>query len=130
MRPISSTATPPAQECTVQAIGLLNGNGNALDVHGRTTFTRSGILTIANKNNGLTGAVPGCLTGTSHVLATMQSNSGTLAVRAAVPITTGANAGRIQIFLTGNAPAGGVKVGWVVFGSPHRRAGRSWVERP
>ena len=40
-----------------------------------------------------------------------------LAVRAAVPILTGANAGKIQIFLTGNAPAApGVNVAWFVFG--------------
>ena len=109
----SGVAALPA----VQANGAASGTGAALDVHGKAAFTRSNVLNIAGTNNKLTGVIPGGLTATSHVLATLQTNSGTLAVRAAVPILTGANAGKIQIFLTGNAPAApGVNVAWFVFG--------------
>jgi hypothetical protein len=58
--------------------------------------------------------VPGGLAANSAVLATLQANSGTLAVKAAVPIQTGSNKGKVQVFLTGNAPAGGIKVAWFV----------------
>jgi hypothetical protein len=77
-------------------------------------FRRSGVVTITSANQALTGIVPGGLDASSHVLATMQTNSGTLTVRAAVPIVTGANANKIQIFLTGTAPSSGVKVAWFV----------------
>ena len=48
---------------------------------------------------------------------TVQENKGTIGVRAAVPNTAaGPNQGKIQVFLTGAAPAGGVKVAWFVVG--------------
>jgi hypothetical protein len=120
----SATAANPAVKVTsgnaaqpaVRASGLAGGTGLALDVRGKAQFNRSGLLTIASANNKLTGAVPGGLNANSRVLAMMQSNSGTLAVRAAVPILSGPNVNKIQIYLTGNAPAGGVKVAWFVFG--------------
>ncbi len=57
-------------------------------------------------------AVPGGLKTTSHVLATLQTNSGTLGVRAAVPSTS---TGKVTIYFTGTAPVG-TKVAWFVFG--------------
>lgn len=56
--------------------------------------------------------VPGGLTATSHVLATLQTNTGTVAVRAAVPNTS---TGKITIYFTASAPVG-TKVAWFVFG--------------
>lgn len=100
--------------------GVGSGNAAALDVRGRAAFTRSGLLTIpAGANNAFTGLVAGGLFSSSRVLATIQENKGTVTVRAAVPITAGPNKGKIQIILTGAvpaSPAGGLKVGWFVFG--------------
>jgi hypothetical protein len=101
--------------------GVGSGYAAALDVLGRAAFTRSGLLTIpAGANNAFTGLVAGGLYSSSHVLATIQENKGTVTVRAAVPITAaGPNKGKIQIILTGAvpaSPAGGLKVAWFVFG--------------
>jgi hypothetical protein len=73
-------------------------------LQGKATFTPSNVVTIpAGTNNVSTTVVPGGLVATSHVLATLQLSLGTLAVRVAVPILTGTNAGKIQIFLTGKS---------------------------
>jgi hypothetical protein len=111
----------PALRATGKSVpastGVGAGNAAALEVHGRATFTRSGLLTIpAGSNNAITALVPGGLSANSAVLATLQANSGTLGVKAAVPVQSGANKGKVQIFLTGNAPAGGIKVAWFVLG--------------
>ena len=103
----------------VASTGVGAGNAAALDVHGRAAFTRSGVVTIpAGATNALTALVPGGLLSTSHVLATIQVNAGTVGVRAAVPILSGTNKGKIQVFLTGAAPsvAGGFKVAYLVIG--------------
>jgi hypothetical protein len=65
----------------------------------------------------LTPLVAGGLTSTAYVLATMQTVvAANVSVKAAVPILSGTNKGKVQIYLTANAPAGGVKVAWFVFG--------------
>lgn len=93
------------------------GNGAALDVRGTTTFSRTGVVTIAaGLSSALTALVPGGLFGASHVLATLQTNAGAVGVRSAVPILSGAGKGKIHVYLTAKAPAGGVKVAWLVFG--------------
>jgi hypothetical protein len=108
VRAVGRTVAPKA--------GVAAGNGPALDVLGRSTFSRSGVVTIpAGASDALTDLVPGGLFGASHVLATMQVNAA-LGVRAAVPQLSGAAQGRVRIFLTKDAPAGGVKVAWLVIG--------------
>ena len=114
----TSGSASPAVRATgktvpVSAAVPIQGNAAALTVQGVATFTRSGVITLgAPATNLATVAVAGGLTATSHVLATVQTNSGTIAVRAAVPNTA---TGKIDIYLTGNAPAG-TKVAWFVFG--------------
>jgi hypothetical protein len=121
----SGAAAQPAVRATgkvvAAAAGTAAGHAAALVVQGRAAFTRSGVLTIpAGATNALTPLVAGGLAASAHVLATVQENKGTVTVRAAVPITAvGPNQGKIQIFLTGAvpaAPAGGLKVAWLVFG--------------
>lgn len=110
-----SGGTGPAVRATGKVIPTgtgvaVAGNAAALDVKGRATFSRSGVVTF-----GGTFAVvdvPGGLTATSHALAMLQTNSGTLAVRAVVPAPS---TGKITIYLTGNA-ASSVTVAWFVFG--------------
>ena len=90
-------------------------SGTALQVAGKATFTRSGVTTVATAGTSVTtAAVSGGLTSASHVLATLQSDSGTatLAIHAAVPDTAD---GKITIHFTGSAPVG-TKVAWFVFG--------------
>jgi len=89
------------------------GNELALLVYGVSTFTRSGAVGIAAGTESVVVAVPGGLSATSHVLATLQTNAGTVAVRAAVPDPA---AGEITIYLT-SAPTVVVQVGWFVFDS-------------
>jgi len=98
--------------------GVGGGRGAALEVRGRATFSRSAVLTVpAGASSAFTALVPGGLLATSQVLATVQEDKGAIGVRAAVPITAaGPNQGTIQVFLTGAAPAGGVKVAWFVLG--------------
>jgi hypothetical protein len=88
------------------------GNGAALAVQGVASFTRSGTVTLAGKARSAVVAVPGGLTASSHVLATMQTNTGVIGVRAAVPNTA---TGKVTIYLTGTAPKG-AKIAWFVFG--------------
>jgi hypothetical protein len=88
------------------------GNGAALSVQGVASFTRSGAVTLAGKAKSVVVAVPGGLTVASHVLATMQTNTGAIGVRAAVPNTA---TGTVTIYLTGTAPKG-TKIAWFVFG--------------
>lgn len=76
------------------------------------TFTRSGVATLSAAATSVLVTVPGGLTSTSHVLATMQTNHSTLAVRAAVPDTAN---GKVNIYFTESAPVG-AKVAWFVFG--------------
>jgi hypothetical protein len=53
----------------------------------------------------------------SHVLATKQTHTATpITVESAVPVLTGVNKDKVAIYLTGKAPAGGVRVAWFVFG--------------
>ena len=88
------------------------GNGVALAVQGVAAFTRSGTVTLAGRAKSAVVAVPGGLTASSHVLATMQSNTGAIGVRAAVPNLA---TGKVTIYLTGTAPKG-AKIAWFVFG--------------
>jgi hypothetical protein len=88
------------------------GNGAALAVAGVAAFTRSGAVTLGGRASSVIVAVPGGLTASSHVLATMQTNTGTIGVRAAVPNTA---TGKVTIYLTGTAPKG-TKIAWFVFG--------------
>jgi len=95
----------------------LAGNAAALDVKGKSTFSRSGVVTIAagaTSNAAAPVAVAGGLTAASHVLATMQTTTATnIGVKSATP---NAGTGKITITLTAAAPAGGIVVAWFVFG--------------
>jgi hypothetical protein len=101
--------------CVVLANGTtvpLTGAGRALNVYGVASFSRSGLVHIADPD--VTVDVPGGLSLTSHVLATMQTTtSADIAVKSAIPTTS---KGRITITLTAPAPPGGVDVAWFVFG--------------
>jgi hypothetical protein len=88
------------------------GNGAALSVQGVASFARSGAVTLAGRASSVTVAVPGGLTVASHVLATMQTNTGAIGVRAAVPNPA---TGKVTIYLTATAPKG-TKIAWFVFG--------------
>jgi hypothetical protein len=88
------------------------GNGPALAVEGVASFTRSGAVTLGGRAASVVVSVPGGLTSSSHVLAMMQTNTGAIAVRAAVPNTA---TGKVTIFLTAPAPKG-TKIAWFVFG--------------
>jgi hypothetical protein len=76
------------------------------------TFTRSGTVTLAAAATSIVVSVPGGLSATSNVLATIQTNLGTVAVRAAVP---NALTGKVTIYFTTSAPIN-TKVAWFVFG--------------
>jgi hypothetical protein len=113
----TSSSVQPAVRATGKAIAAggaiaAAGNAAALDVRGVASFTRSNIVTVAANATSVVVNVPGGLTAASHVLATLQTNLGTIAVRAAVP--NPAN-GKVTIYLTGAAPSG-TKVAWFVFG--------------
>ncbi len=86
-------------------------------MQGLAKFTRSGTAVISATFNSVVVNVPGGLTATSHVLATMQTHlaSGTPRVLAAVP--NPAN-GRITICLDAPVPSmKTVTIAWFVFGS-------------
>jgi hypothetical protein len=86
--------------------------GTALQVEGIVKFNRSGVTSLETAGTSVLVTVPGGLTNTSHVLATLQTNHGTLSVRAAVP---NSSTGKIAIYFTASAPVG-TKVAWFVFG--------------
>jgi hypothetical protein len=81
--------------------------GIALQVHGRAKFSRSGTVVVgagtASKAVTLSGT-----TGNSMILAIAQQNASVF-VKATVPA-----AGSFTIYLTGNAPANGLKVAYFV----------------
>jgi hypothetical protein len=82
-------------------------NGTALQVNGKAKFSRSGIATVAAGATSLNVSVTG-MTASSMVIATAQQN-GNVSVKAAVP-----SAGSFKLWLTGNAPVGGLKVAYFV----------------
>jgi hypothetical protein len=84
-----------------------SANGIALQVNGKAKFSRSGIATVAAGASSLNVSLPGVTT-SSMVIATAQQN-GNVSVKAAVP-----SGGSFKLFLTGNAPAGGLKVAYFV----------------
>jgi hypothetical protein len=88
------------------------GNGPALAVQGVASFTRSGTVTLGGRAKSAIVAVPGGLTASSHVLATMQTRTGAIGVQAAVPNPA---TGKVTIYLTGTAPKG-AKIAWFVLG--------------
>ena len=124
----TANATAPALQATsggappaVEAIGAAvptggavaaAGNGAALSVQGVAAFTRSGAVTLVASAASVKVPVPGGLTSQSNVLALVQSNTGRIAVRAAVPNPA---SGKITIHFNAPAPAG-TKVAWFVFG--------------
>ncbi len=89
------------------ALSVFGNRGTALSVSGKAKFSRSGILTIAAGTASKTVTMAG-VTAASMVLATAQQST-TVTVKAAVPA-----AGSFKIVLTGNAPAGGLKVAYFV----------------
>jgi hypothetical protein len=98
----------PANGTTVP----LAGNAAALKVSGVLSHTRSGVAHITGTS--LAVDVPGGLTASSHVLATMQTTTAAnVTVKSATPSTS---TGKVTITLSAAAPAGGVDVGWFVFG--------------
>jgi hypothetical protein len=84
-----------------------SATGTALNVQGKATFSRSGIVTVQAGKDFRTVTVAGVTTA-SMILATSQQNKGVY-VRAAVPGT-----GSFTIRLTANAPTGGLKVAYFV----------------
>jgi hypothetical protein len=116
-----SLSAQPALQATgktvpVSAAVPVAGNAAALNVKGVAAFTRSGTAVISATFLSVVVNVPGGLTATSHVLATMQTHlaSGTPRVLAAVP--NPAN-GKITIFLDAPVPSmQTVKIAWFVFG--------------
>jgi hypothetical protein len=89
--------------------GLLgeSPNGTALEVNGKAKFSRSGIVTIAAGTASKTVSLGGVTT-SSMVIGTAQQN-GNVFVKAALP-----SGGSFKLFLTGNAPVGGLKVAYFV----------------
>jgi hypothetical protein len=114
-------ATSGSEQPAVDAIGeavpkggavAVAGHGAALSVQGVAAFTRSGAVTLDASAASVRVPVPGGLTTQSNVLALVQTNTGTIAVRAAVPHP---GTGTITIYLNATAPAG-TKIAWFVFG--------------
>ncbi len=97
---------------TGTGVKALSTSGSALEVTGVATFTRSGVATLSAPATSVAVTVPGGLKTTSHVLATLQTDTGAIAVRAAVPDTAN---GKVTVYFTGSAPRG-TKVAWFVFG--------------
>jgi hypothetical protein len=84
-------------------------SGIALQVNGRASFSRSGVITLGSIASSITqNGVP--LTSASSVLATLQTNTSGLFVEAAVPNPAGSN---FTIYFGKAAPAG-TKVAWFV----------------
>ncbi len=84
-----------------------SSSGKALEVLGKATFSRSGFVTIAEGATSKAVTLAGVTTA-SMILATAQQNTA-ISVKAAV-----ATAGKFTVYLTGNAPAGGLKVAYFV----------------
>jgi hypothetical protein len=84
-----------------------SATGSALNVNGKATFSRSGIVTVAAGTNSLTVTLGGVTTA-SMVLATAQQPKAVY-VKAAVP-----GSGSFTIRLTGKAPTGGLIVAYFV----------------
>jgi hypothetical protein len=82
-------------------------SGTALEVNGKAKFSRSGTKTVAVNTASLVVNLSGT-TANSMILATAQQNTSVF-VKAVVPA-----AGSFTIYLTGNAPAGGLKVAYFV----------------
>ena len=89
-------------------------SGDALAVNGKTTFTRSGSVSITGAAKSAVVTVVGNVTATSLVLAILQTNKAGVWVANAVPNVP---AGKITITLN-VAPGAGhtVKVAWFVIG--------------
>jgi hypothetical protein len=83
--------------------------GTALNVKGKASFSRSGVITLSSSSSSVQkSAIP--LTSSSYVLATIQTNTPGVFVRAAVPDVAGS---KVTIFFSATAPAG-TKVAWFV----------------
>lgn len=112
-------ATSGSELPAVQAVGeaipsggavAVAGNGAALSVQGAASFSRSGVTKLSSVASSVVVKVPGGLTSSSYVLATLQTNTAALAVQAVVP---DASSGKITIHFTASAPSG-TKVAWFV----------------
>ncbi len=84
-------------------------SGNALEVVGKVSFSRSGLASVAAKKTSVKVTLAGVRT-SSMILATLQTDAGAVAVANAVPAT-----GSFTIKLTA-APTKTVKVAWMVLG--------------
>jgi hypothetical protein len=82
-------------------------SGTALQVNGKTKFSRSGTTTISAGTASKTISLGGVTT-SSMVIATAQQSL-SVYVKAAVPAS-----GSFKLVLTGNAPSGGLKVAYFV----------------
>ena len=89
------------------AVRAVSTGGTALQVTGKETFSRSGVVTVASGTASKTVNLGGVTT-SSMVVATAQQN-GSVFVKAAVPAS-----GSFTIFLTGNASGSGLKVAYFV----------------
>jgi hypothetical protein len=101
---------------SLHGVGVLASStlATALDVEGRASFSRSGLVSISYPNKSATVSVPGGLTSSSLVLALVQDASGVY-VKSAVPNTSN---GTVQINLN-KAPGSGTNpktahVAWFV----------------
>jgi hypothetical protein len=94
---------------TASGIGVkASANGGiALQVQGRAKFSRSGTVVVGANTSSKTVSLSGT-TGNSMILAIAQQNANVF-VKATVPA-----AGSFTIYLTGNAPASGLKVAYFV----------------
>jgi hypothetical protein len=87
-----------------------SNEGIALWVNGKASFTRSGVASVTTNETSVAVTVPGGLTSSSYALAVLQTDSGTISVRSAVP---NPSTGNVTINLSGEAPAG-TTVAWLV----------------
>jgi hypothetical protein len=87
-----------------------SAHGTALQVNGKAKFSRSGVVTVPAGSSSQPVTLPG-VNSNSMILATAQQAT-SISVRAAVPAVP--SAGSFTIYLSGNAPAGGLKVAYFV----------------
>jgi hypothetical protein len=90
-------------------VAATSTSGTALQVDGKVAFSRSGLAALGAGKTKVTVTLAGVTT-SSMVIATLQTDAGTVAVANAVP-----GAGKFTINLTA-APTSAVKVAWFVLG--------------
>jgi hypothetical protein len=87
-----------------------SGGALALRVTGKANFSRSGVVTVGAGTSSKSVTLAG-VNASSMILATAQQST-SVSVKAAVPAVP--SSGSFKIYLTGSAPAGGLKVAYFV----------------